>query len=111
MSGRDIDTSDRGKANLSRSRRPWQGSACCTGGKRGFLDGGRDGVVGLLQLRETHPSLQATILRDRVTIYISRGPAIPPARRPSMRMFETAASSVLAIAAQALVVGVIISAL
>ncbi|MCI1141591.1 hypothetical protein MOP88_03315 [Sphingomonas sp. WKB10] len=70
-----------------------------------------DDAVGLLQLRETHPSLQATILRDRVTIYISRGPAIPPARRPSMRMFETAASSVLAIAAQALVVGVIISAL
>jgi hypothetical protein len=32
-------------------------------------------------------------------------------RRPSMRMFETAASSVLAIAAQALVVGVIISTL
>jgi hypothetical protein len=32
-------------------------------------------------------------------------------RRPSMRIFETAASSVLAIAAQALVVGVIISTL
>ena len=30
---------------------------------------------------------------------------------PSMRMFETAASSMLAIAAQALVVGVIISTL
>jgi hypothetical protein len=84
---------------------------CCAGEKRGFLDGSRDGVAGLLQLRETHPSLQATILRSRVTICISRGPAILPARRPSMRMFETAASSVLAIAAQALVVGVIISAL
>lgn len=44
-------------------------------------------------------------------IGMRRGPAISPARRPSMRMFETAASSVLAIAAQALVVGVIISAL
>ncbi|MFG6283745.1 hypothetical protein [Sphingomonas sp. S6] len=111
MSGRDIDTSDKGKADFSRWRRPWQGGACCTGEKRGFLDHERRGAVGLLQLRETHASLQATILRIRVTIYISRGPAIPPARRPSMRMFETAASSVLAIAAQALVVGVIISAL
>ncbi|MCP3734227.1 hypothetical protein M9979_04965 [Sphingomonas sp. RP10(2022)] len=45
------------------------------------------------------------------TIVISRLPDIPPARRPSMRMFETAASSMLAIAAQALVVGVIISTL
>jgi hypothetical protein len=35
----------------------------------------------------------------------------PRHRRPSMRMFETAASSMLAIAAQALVVGVIISTL
>ncbi|MBX8844133.1 MAG: hypothetical protein NDI74_14630 [Sphingomonas sp.] len=111
MSGRDIDTSDKGKADLSRWRWRWQGGACSTGGKRGFLDDHRHSVVGLLQLRETHPSLQATILRDRVTIYISRVPAIPPARRPSMCMFETAASSVLAIAAQALVVGVIISAL
>ncbi|MCI4653500.1 hypothetical protein [Sphingomonas aquatilis] len=111
MSGRDIDTSDKEKADLSRWRRPWQGGACCTGGKRGFLDPSRHSALGLLQLRETHPPLQATILRDRVTIYISRGPAISPARRPSMRMFETAASSVLAIAAQALVVGVIISAL
>jgi hypothetical protein len=38
-------------------------------------------------------------------------PDIPPAGAPTMRMFETVTSSVLAIAVQALVVGVVISTL
>jgi hypothetical protein len=50
-------------------------------------------------------------LRVHATNFISRSPGSTRHRRPHMRMFETAASTVLVLAAQALVVGAIITAL
>jgi len=49
------------------------------------------------------------MLRTAATNNISRMPVILPAGDQPTRMFETVTSSVLAIAAQALVVGVVIT--
>jgi hypothetical protein len=54
---------------------------------------------------------QATILRGRARIIMWGLPAMSPAGDRPMRMFESVASTVLVIAAQALVVGVVITTL
>ena len=55
--------------------------------------------------------MRVTILRDDATITISFSAGYLAGGDPTMRMFETVASSLLAIAAQALVVGVVVSTL
>jgi hypothetical protein len=55
--------------------------------------------------------LTVTKLRRSDTNAISRLPVISPVRRLTMRMLETVTSSLLAIAAQALVVGVVVTIL
>jgi hypothetical protein len=64
-----------------------------------------------LRLRPTQSRSHVTKLRQSATISISPLPDISPASETyQMRMFETVSSTMLAIAAQALVVGVVITA-
>ncbi|WP_374945023.1 hypothetical protein [Sphingomonas sp.] len=61
-------------------------------------------------MHELQSSLRATMLRTSVTscIYVRAG-YFSGIGEPTMRMFETVTSSMLAIAVQALVVGVVIT--
>jgi len=64
------------------------------------------------KVHATQLRFHVTKLRQPATIAISPMPDITPASETlPMRMFETVTSSMLAIAAQALVVGVVISTL